>query len=87
MPLKQLFQPGADIRLGVTVCVTGRWAGVDNVWVQRKLEARKMPENGDESHLSSAPQKIAGDHFIRENGGLRSENALLAGFCCARLIA
>jgi hypothetical protein len=27
---------------------------VDNAWEQRKLEARKMPENGDESHLSSA---------------------------------
>jgi hypothetical protein len=27
---------------------------VDNAWEQRKLEARKMLENGDESHLSSA---------------------------------
>ena len=37
-----------------TVCVTGRWAGVDNAWEQDKLEARKMLENGDESQLSSA---------------------------------
>jgi len=37
-----------------TVCVTGRWAGVDSAWEQEKLEARKMLENGDESHLSSA---------------------------------
>ena len=27
---------------------------MDNAWEQEKLEARKMPENGDESHLSSA---------------------------------
>jgi hypothetical protein len=37
-----------------TACVTGRWAGVDNVWKQRKPEARKLLENGGESHLSSA---------------------------------
>ena len=38
---------------GLTVCVTGRWAGVDSAGEQEKLEARKMLENGDESHLSS----------------------------------
>jgi len=27
---------------------------MDNVWGQYKLEARKLPENGNESHLSSA---------------------------------
>jgi hypothetical protein len=27
---------------------------VDNAWEQYKLEARKVLENGDESHLSSA---------------------------------
>ncbi len=27
---------------------------MDSAWEQRKLEARKMLENGDESHLSSA---------------------------------
>jgi hypothetical protein len=30
------------------------WAGVDNVWEQKKLEARKMLENGAESHTSGA---------------------------------
>jgi hypothetical protein len=38
----------------LTVCVTGRWAGVDSASEQEKLEARKMLENGDESHLSRA---------------------------------
>jgi hypothetical protein len=38
-----------------TVGVTGAGAGVNSVWEQKKLEARKILENGDESHLSSAP--------------------------------
>ena len=38
----------------LTVCVTGAGAGVDSVWEQEKLEARKMLENGDESPASSA---------------------------------
>jgi hypothetical protein len=38
--------------------------GVDNVWEQEKLEARKMPENGDESHLSSAPNQGGGPSFF-----------------------
>jgi hypothetical protein len=37
-----------------TVCVTCVWAGVDNVWEQEKLEARKMLENAAESHTSTA---------------------------------
>jgi hypothetical protein len=37
-----------------TVCVTRKWAGVENVWEQEKLEARKMLENAAESHLSGA---------------------------------
>jgi hypothetical protein len=37
-----------------TVCVTARWTDVDNAWEQEKLEARKLLENGDESHLFSA---------------------------------
>jgi hypothetical protein len=37
-----------------TVCVTCVWAGVDNVWEQGKLEARKMLENAAESHTSGA---------------------------------
>lgn len=37
-----------------TVCVTGAGAGVDSAWEQRKLEARKMLENAEESPASSA---------------------------------
>ena len=37
-----------------TVRDTGRWAGVDSVREQEKLEAWKMFENGNESHLPSA---------------------------------
>jgi len=36
----------------LTVCVTCVWAGVDSVWEQEKLEARKMLENAAESHTS-----------------------------------
>ena len=39
---------------GLTVCVTRKWAGVDNVWEQEKPEARKMLENAAESHTSGA---------------------------------
>ena len=35
-----------------TACVTRKWAGVDNVWEQEKLEARKMLENAADSHTS-----------------------------------
>ena len=38
----------------LTVCVTGAGAGVDNVWEQKKLEARKMLVNRAESPASSA---------------------------------
>jgi len=37
-----------------TVCVTRVWAGVDKVWEQEKLEARKMLENAADSHTSGA---------------------------------
>jgi len=37
-----------------TGCVTCVWAGVDSVWEQEKLEARKMLENRAESPASSA---------------------------------
>jgi hypothetical protein len=37
-----------------SVCVTGRWAGVDNAWEQENPEARKLLENEYESHLSCA---------------------------------
>jgi len=39
---------------GLTACVTGGGAGVDNVREQEKLEARKMLENATESPPSSA---------------------------------
>jgi hypothetical protein len=39
---------------GLTVCVTGAGAGMDNVREQEKLEARKMLENAAESHTSGA---------------------------------
>jgi len=51
---------------GLTVCVTCAGAGVDSVWEQRKLEARKILQNAAESPASSARAKIASDHFIRE---------------------
>jgi hypothetical protein len=37
-----------------TVCVSRWWAGVDSLWEQKKPEARKMLENGAESHQSAA---------------------------------
>ena len=38
------------------------WAGVDSVWEQEKLEARKMLENAAESHTSGA--RFVSWHFI-----------------------
>jgi len=38
----------------LAVCFSSGGAGADSAWEQEKLEARKMPENGDQSHLSSA---------------------------------
>jgi|YNPMSStandDraft_1061717.scaffolds.fasta_scaffold18349_2 hypothetical protein len=36
------------------VCVSRWWAGVDSAGEQKKPEARKMLENGAESHQSAA---------------------------------
>jgi hypothetical protein len=36
---------------GLTICVTGCGVGADNVREQRKIEARYLPGNGDESTL------------------------------------
>jgi len=56
----------------LTVCFT-RWcvstgsttrAGVDNAWEQKKLEARKLLENADESHL---PKRSEGVHALLGN--------------------
>jgi hypothetical protein len=46
----------------LTVCVTCVWAGVDNVWEQEKLEARKILENAAESHTSGA--RFVGTLFV-----------------------
>jgi hypothetical protein len=37
-----------------TVCVSRWWVGWDSAWEQKKTEARKMLENGAESHQSAA---------------------------------
>jgi hypothetical protein len=37
-----------------TVCISRWWAGWDSAGEQEKPEARKMPENGAESHQSAA---------------------------------
>jgi hypothetical protein len=42
------------------------WAGEENVQEQEKLDTRKMLENGDESHTSTAPKKSANSHFLGE---------------------
>jgi len=41
------------------------WAGVDSVWEQKKLEARKILENAAESPASSA--RFVGTLFIIQN--------------------
>ena len=58
---------------------TGRWAGVDSAWEQEKLEARKLLENGDESHLSSA-------RFVRQEI-LRTKCSMAQGTCPVSLKA
>jgi len=57
----------------------GAGAGVDSVWEQEKPEAREMLENAAESHLSGAPKKIAGDHFIREKQECNGKSILRSG--------
>ena len=44
---------------GLTVCVTCAGAGVDSVWEQRKLEARKRLVKRAESHTSAAHRALA----------------------------
>jgi len=39
---------------GLTASVTCKWAGVDSVWEQKNLEARKLPLKRADSHLSGA---------------------------------
>ena len=51
--------PCFDITSRLTVCVTCVWAGVDNVWEQEKLEARKMLVNRADSH-TACPELVEG---------------------------
>jgi len=50
---------------GPTVCVTGAGAGVDSVWEQKNIEARKMPVNRADSPASSA-------RFVRRDLGKKN---------------
>jgi len=49
---KKIFYVLQDKR--PTVCVSRWWAGRDSLREQKKPEARKTLENGDESHQSAA---------------------------------
>jgi len=51
-PTVIFFQSSFHLR--PTVCVSRWWAGRDSLQEQEKPEARKMLENGDESHQSAA---------------------------------
>ena len=59
-----LAQEKNDFEGHLTVAVIGTcvWAGVDSLWEQEKLEARKMLENAAESHTSGA--RFVGCDFI-----------------------
>ena len=46
----------------LTAGVSDGGAGVDSAWEQEKPEARKLPENGGDSHLSAA-------RFVRQPHG------------------
>lgn len=46
------------------VCVTDDGAGVDSVWEQKKLEARKMLVNAAEPTASSP--RFVGRRFLRD---------------------
>lgn len=39
-----MYQNAAFSESGLTACVTGRGAGLDNVREQKKLEARNLPD-------------------------------------------
>jgi len=48
------------------------WAGVDNAWEQEKLEARKMLENAEESHLSGA--RFVGQNRCTQDSPTENQN-------------
>jgi hypothetical protein len=50
--------------LTLQVIGTGAGAGVDSVWEQKKLEARKMPVNRADSPASSA--RFVGWRFVQD---------------------
>ena len=55
-----------------TVCVTCVWAGVDSVWEQEKLEARKMLENAAEwlgFRLAANMGQLEGQDSLTTNKG------------------
>jgi hypothetical protein len=60
-----------------TVCGSGVWAGVDNVWEQKKLEARKMLLNRADSHTFTVPHQDGGPSFFPKGHEPCPENALL----------
>ena len=49
------------------------WAGVDNVWEQEKLEARKILENAAESHTSGA--RFVGRRIVAQDSLTVKEHA------------
>jgi len=55
------------------------WAGVDNAWEQKKLEARKMLENAAD-RASEPPASIAQNKRIGACHPQRQVHALLGGF-------
>ncbi len=46
------------------------WAGVDSVWEQKKIEAKKGLKNRAESHLSGA-------RIVRQRSDLRFSNSFV----------
>jgi hypothetical protein len=55
------------------------WAGVDSVWEQEKLEARKMLKNAAESHTSGAPKMKWNSFYPRETLVFAKESILRNG--------
>ena len=64
---KPLEKMGLSQHLTTAVISTCVWAGTGGARTKKKAKAKKMLENGAESPPSSAPKKMAGHHFLREN--------------------
>ena len=67
-----------------TVCVTCVWAGVDSVWEQEKLDARKMLENAAESHTSGA-RFVRRFFILHDTPPEKEDSFLLLGLCGLKL--